>query len=111
MNSNSGVCSYVAEIGRDTADAISGQCYRPAYSTGHESGGKGVRGVGDALECYHMAALTRSGVKVELSRTATALLHSKAALTPGDLTRAGTARAGTNDYGCDGDGSDGNGAC
>ena len=44
------------------------------------------------MGCYEKGALERSAVKVELSRAATALLHSEAALTPGDLTRAGTAR-------------------
>ena len=48
-------------------------------------------------ECYQRAALARSAVKVELSRAATALLHSEAALAPGDLTRAGTARAAAAD--------------
>ena len=37
-------------------------------------------------------AVRRSTAKVEQSRAATALLHSEAALAPGDLTRAGTAR-------------------
>lgn len=45
------------------------------------------------MGCYEEAALARSAVKVKLSRAATTLLHSEAALTPGDLTRAGTARA------------------
>lgn len=76
----------VTEIGRDTAYAISG------WNSG--SGGmQGVRRVAEAMESYHTAALARSAIKVELSRAATTLLHSEAALTPGDLTRAGTARA------------------
>lgn len=96
------------EIGRGTADAISGRrCCNPAYSTTRESGGKSVRGVADALDSSHKATLARAVVKVELSRAATALLHSQAAPTPGDLTRAGTARAATN--GCRGRGGDGSG--
>ena len=46
----------------------------------------------EALGCYEAEAVRRSAAKVEQSRAATALLHSEAALAPGDLTRAGTAR-------------------
>lgn len=90
----------VAEIGRDTAYAISG------WSAG--SGGvQGVRTVAEAMESYHTAALARSAAKVELSRAATTLLHSEAALTPGDLTRAGTARARARAAASDGSAGEG----
>jgi hypothetical protein len=84
-----------SEIGRNTTYAISGRCYGGGNSGaggGGSGGNSGVRGVGEAMGCYEKVALERSAVKVELSRAATALLHSEAALTPGDLTRAGTAR-------------------
>ena len=51
----------------------------------------GVRTAAAALARYEAAALARSAVKVEKSRAAGALLHSEAATTKGDLTRAGTA--------------------
>ena len=84
-----------SEIGRNTTYAVSGRCYGGGNSGaggGGSGGNSGVRGVGEAMGCYEKVALERSAVKVELSRAATALLHSEAALTPGDLTRAGTAR-------------------
>ena len=73
--------------GRRTALARSGRCYPGA---GAEGGA--ARSVAEALECYEAEAVRRSTAKVEQSRAATALLHSEAALAPGDLTRAGTAR-------------------
>ena len=88
------MCLAVTELGRNTLNAISGRRYKRAESTSCSSGKtSAVRGVYEAMDRYHRSALARSAVKVELSRTATTLLHSEAALTPGDLTRAGTARA------------------
>ena len=85
----------VTELGRDTFDAISGRRYKRAESTSGKT--SAVRGVYEAMDSYHRSALARSAVKVQLSRAATALLHSEAALTPGDLTRAGTARTANGD--------------
>ena len=86
-------------VGRRTALARSGRCYPGA---GAEGGA--VRSVTEALECYEAEAVRRSTAKVEQSRAATALLHSEAALAPGDLTRAGTARGASVVEGGGGDG-------
>ena len=64
-----------------------------------------MRSVAEALECYEAEAVRRSTAKVEQSRAATALLHSEAALAPGDLTRAGQARGAGAGAGGGGDGA------